>query len=77
MPRLPRVSARELAQALEKEGLVFSRSRGSHRIYYHFETGRRITVPYHGARIIPAGTLANILREAEIDREKVGELLKK
>jgi predicted RNA binding protein YcfA (HicA-like mRNA interferase family) len=62
---------------LENGGFVFPRSKGSHRIYYHPDTGRRITVPYHGGRIIPAGTLANILREAEIDREKLGELLKK
>jgi predicted RNA binding protein YcfA (HicA-like mRNA interferase family) len=68
---------REPVRALENGGFVFPRSKASHSIYYHPDTGRRITVPYHGGRIIPAGTLANILREAEIDREKLGELLKK
>ena len=75
MPRLPRVSARDLTRALEKEGFVLSRSRGSHRIYRHLETGKRVTVPYHAGRIIPPGTLANILREAGIDRDKLRTLL--
>jgi predicted RNA binding protein YcfA (HicA-like mRNA interferase family) len=75
MPRLPRISARELVHALEKEGFVLSRSRGSHRIYRHPETGKRVTVPYHAGRTIPPGTLANILREAGIDRDQLRELL--
>ena len=75
MPRLPRVSARELARALEKEGFVLSRSKGSHRIYRHPETGKRVTVPYHARRTIPPGTLANILREVGIDRDDLRELL--
>jgi predicted RNA binding protein YcfA (HicA-like mRNA interferase family) len=59
MPRLPRVSAPELVRALEKEGYVLSRSKGSHRIYHHPETGKRVTVPYHAGRTIPPGTVAN------------------
>jgi predicted RNA binding protein YcfA (HicA-like mRNA interferase family) len=74
MPRLPRVSARQLVRVLERQGLLLSRSRGSHRIYYHLQTGKRVTVPYHGGRIIPPGTLANILREAQIDRDQLPEL---
>ena len=75
MPRLPRVSAQELGRALEKEGFVLSRSRGSHRIYRHLGTGKRVTVPYHGGRIIPPGTLTNILREAGIRRDQPRQLL--
>ncbi len=75
MPRLPRISARELVRALEKQGFVFSRSKGSHRIYRHADTGRRVTVPYHAGRTIPPGTLANILREAGIDRDRLRQLL--
>jgi predicted RNA binding protein YcfA (HicA-like mRNA interferase family) len=75
MPHLPRIAARELVRALEKEGFVFSRSKGSHRIYRHPETGNRVTVPYHAGRTIPPGTLANILREAGIDRDRLRHLL--
>ena len=77
MPRLPRVSARQLIGALEKQDFVLLRSKGSHRIYYHLRTEKRITIPYHGTRIIPPGTLASILREAGIDREELRELLKR
>lgn len=75
MPRLPRVSARELARALEKEGFVLSRSKGSHRIYRNPKPAKRITVPYHAGPTLPYGTLANILREAGIDRGERRELL--
>jgi predicted RNA binding protein YcfA (HicA-like mRNA interferase family) len=75
MPRLPRVSARELFRAPEKEGFVFSRSKGSHVIYHHPETAKRVTVPYHAGRTIPPGTVANILREAGISRDDLQELL--
>jgi predicted RNA binding protein YcfA (HicA-like mRNA interferase family) len=74
---MPRVSARELVRALEKQGFVLSRSKGSHRIYYHPDSGRRVTVPYHGRRVIPPGTLANILREAAISWEELRQLLGK
>ena len=56
MPRPPRVSARELARALEKQGFVLSRSKGSHRIYRHPDTSKRVTVPYHEGR--PVATCA-------------------
>jgi predicted RNA binding protein YcfA (HicA-like mRNA interferase family) len=75
MPRLPRVSVRELIRALEEQGFVLSRSKGSHRIYRHPKTAKRVTVPYHGGRTVPPGTLANILREAGIDRDELRELL--
>lgn len=75
MPRPPRVSARELVRALEKQGFVLSRSKGSHRIYRHPDTGKRVTVPYHEGRTAPPGTLANILREAGIDRDELRDLL--
>jgi len=75
MPRLPRVSARELVRALEKEGFVFSRAKGGHRVYCHPATGKRVTVPYHAGRVIPPGTLANILREAGVTRDDLLELL--
>jgi len=75
MPRLPRVKARELIRALENEGFVFSRSKGTHLIYHHPETGKRVTVPYRAGRTLPPGTLANILREAGIDGEDLAKLL--
>jgi predicted RNA binding protein YcfA (HicA-like mRNA interferase family) len=75
MPRLPRVSARELIRGSEKEGFVFCRAKGSHRIYRHPATGKRVTAPYHAGRTIPPGTLANILHEAGATRDDLQALL--
>lgn len=76
MPRLPRTTAPELIRVIEKRGFVFSRSHGSHQIFRHLSTGRRVTIPYHRGKIIPPGTLLNILREAGIDRDELVGLLK-
>ena len=76
MPRLPRVRAAEVIRALERRGFVLSRTRGSHYIFHHPEEGKRVTVPYHGTRVIPPGTVANILKQAEISVEKFVELLR-
>lgn len=75
MSRLPRISARQLVRALEEPGFVLGK--GSHRIYRHSQTGKRVVVPYHDGRTIPPGTLANILRGAGIPREELRDLLRK
>jgi mRNA interferase HicA len=76
MARLPRVTASELIRVLEKRGFVFTRERGSHRIYFHAETHRRVTVAFHRGRVIPPGTLLNILKEAGIERDELVDLLR-
>jgi len=70
MARLPHVTAAEVIRVLEQKGFEFKRSRGSHRIYRHPESGRRVTVPFHRGKNIPPGTLLNILREVGISKEE-------
>ena len=76
MPRLPRLTAPEIIQAIEKRGFVLTRSRASHRIFYNSSTGKRVTIPFHRGKVIPPGTLLNILREAGINRDDLEALLK-
>ncbi len=76
MPLLPRITANELVRAIEKRGFKFSRSRGSHRIYRNPTSGKRTVVPFHRGKIIPPGTLLNILREAGISKDELVDLLK-
>ncbi|MCM2466677.1 hypothetical protein DIC75_10245 [Methanoculleus sp. CWC-02] len=45
-----------------------------HHLFYHPETKRRAVVPVHG-RDLPAGTLLEILKQAGIEREEIGDLL--
>lgn len=74
-PALPSVTARELIRALERVGFEFSRQRGSHQIYAHRKTGKRVSVPFHPGDF-PKGTLRKILRDADLSIEKFVELLK-
>jgi len=47
------------------------RSKGSHHIFIHPDTGRRVVVPVHPGREIPKGTLMEILKQAGITREDI------
>ena len=50
-------------------GFGLSRQRGSHQIYRHAETGKRVSVPFHPGDV-PKGTLRQILRDAELSIER-------
>lgn len=72
MGRLAGFSYREVAQRLRAFGFVFDRpGPGSHEVWRHAQTGRKVTLPHH-SRGIAEGTLRAILREAGID---VGDFL--
>lgn len=74
MRKLPRVSGTRVAAGLRRLGFADHHQRGSHLVMVHPD-GRRAVVPQHGARVLRAGTLRNILREAEVDPEAFGEAL--
>ncbi len=70
MPNLPRISGKEVLRRLRRLGCVEVRQSGSHvRVERHID-GRvlRSTVPLH--KIVPVGTLAQILRDLEITPEE-------
>jgi predicted RNA binding protein YcfA (HicA-like mRNA interferase family) len=64
MTRTPRgISARQLVRALEADGFVLQRIRGSHRVYRHAD-GRRVVVAYHAlSDTFPIGTLRGMLAD--------------
>jgi predicted RNA binding protein YcfA (HicA-like mRNA interferase family) len=74
MPRLPRLTAREIIAALEKAGFSLARQSGSHMIYKN-AAGKRVTVPYHAAKILHPKLLKSILRDADLSIAKLEELL--
>lgn len=47
--RLASITARELANALVRDGFRRVRQSGSHRQYRHQATGRRVTLAYHSS----------------------------
>jgi len=69
MGRLAGFKYRQVAQKLRALGWGFDRQGpGSHEIWRHAATGRKVTVPHH-AKDMAEGTLRAILREAGIDVE--------
>ncbi len=67
MGRLTGFKYRDIVKKLRKLGWAFDRqAAGSHEIWRHAGSGRKVTLPNHPGDI-PEGTLRAILREGEID----------
>ena len=67
MGRLAGFKYRDVVRKLKHFGWTFDRhAAGSHEIWRHAQSGRKVTVPHH-AREMAEGTLRAILREAEVD----------
>ncbi|MCX6673716.1 MAG: type II toxin-antitoxin system HicA family toxin [Methanothrix sp.] len=74
MPRLPPLSPKKVIAILEKKGFVLKKVTGSHYIFAHAETKRRVTVPFH-SQDVARGTILQILKDAGISREELQSLL--
>lgn len=72
--KLPRLTAKELIRVLERKGWQHDRSRGSHHIYLHPATRRTLSVPV-ARRAMSIGTLARLLKDADISRDELRKLL--
>jgi predicted RNA binding protein YcfA (HicA-like mRNA interferase family) len=69
MGRLSGFKYREVVRRLRHFGFAFDRqAAGSHEIWRHTATGRKVTIPHH-AKPLAEGTLRAVLREADIDVE--------
>lgn len=68
---------RKLIRALEQDGFVYRRAKGSQRVYRHPD-GRRVVIHYHhGGDTLPIGTLRQIIeatRWTEEDFRRLGLL---
>ncbi|HEY4510735.1 MAG TPA: type II toxin-antitoxin system HicA family toxin [Candidatus Paceibacterota bacterium] len=74
MPKEPRLTAKEVIAVLGKCGFVFSRQSGSHKIYKNKDE-KRVTVPYHGSKVLHPKLLRSIMRDAGITPELLRKLL--
>jgi len=79
MPRLPRITSRQLIRALEKAGFEAFDQSGSH-VYLHRWQGdkwtERVTVPHHPRKTLKLKTLRSILRQANLSVDDLEILLK-
>lgn len=73
MPKLPRVSGAEAQRALERLGFIKLRQSGSHVIMRREAKG--CVLPMHPE--LKVGTLAGLLRQANVSPEEFIEALRK
>lgn len=74
MVKLPRVTARQIVSILEQVGFALVRQSGSHMIYKNSQ-GKRVTVPFHGAKILHPKVLKSILRDAGMSAQELQDAL--
>ncbi len=72
MPRLPRLSSRELIRARERLGFEQVRQRGSHIVLQR--AGATCVVPVR--KEVRLGTLSGVLEQAEVPVDELLEALK-
>lgn len=71
MPKLPHLSGREIIRALERLGFQVVRQNGSHVVMRCGSHG--CVVPLH--KSVKVGTLAGLLRQAQVDVQEFLEAL--
>ena len=69
-----RVTGKQLLAALSSAGFSVSRIKGSHHIMRHPD-GRSTVVPIHAGETVGPGLLAKILRDCDLTREDLQQLL--
>ncbi len=70
MSKLPVLNAKKIIKILIKKRFILDRIKGSHHIYYHPETKKRVVIPMH-KKELPKGTLMEILKQAGIRKEEL------
>ncbi len=76
MPPIPRVSGREIVQALRRAGWELERIRGSHHIMISPDD-RTVSVPVHGNQTLPVGTIGGIIEDAEMTVDEFVALIRR
>ncbi len=75
MSKLPQVTPKQLLKIFLKEGFTITRQVGSHARLVHLD-GRKITIAVHNKPIAP-GTFQSILKQSNLSRDEILNLLKK
>jgi predicted RNA binding protein YcfA (HicA-like mRNA interferase family) len=69
-----RLSGKDIVKALGKGGWELEPVTGSHHVMRHAD-GRHVSIPVHGARPLPVGTLAAICRQVGRTPSELRDLL--
>ena len=63
-PQLRNITAVKFIRALERDGFVFKRQKGSHKIYKHLQRGNWVSVPCHQGETFTKGILDGLIDDA-------------
>lgn len=63
------VSGKVLCKIVEKRGWVLKRVKGSHHIYAKAGMPTILSIPVHGKRDLPVGTLTRLMKDANLVEE--------
>lgn len=74
MTKLPSLTGQQLISVLRKAGFEVIRVKGSHHFVGHPD-GRRTVVPVHRGETIGSGLMSKILRDCDMTRDDLFELL--
>ena len=74
MSKYSSVTGKAVISALKMAGFLVQRVKGSHHFVWHPD-GRTTVVPVHSGESIGPGLLAKILRDVDLSREELEELL--
>ena len=74
MSKYSAVTGKALIAALKRAGFLVQRVKGSHHFLRHPD-GRTTVVPVHSGESIGPGLLAKVLRDVDLTRIEVEELL--
>ncbi len=72
--KLPRITGKQLLAGLQVLGFEVMRVRGSHH-FMRDHDGHTTIVPVHSGETVGPGLLGKILRDCEITREQLREVL--
>ncbi|HLC75369.1 MAG TPA: type II toxin-antitoxin system HicA family toxin [Candidatus Nanoarchaeia archaeon] len=73
MPKLPFLTGREVIRVLNSSGFSIRNQTGSHVQLVGIDNGGKkhlVTVPDHGNKEIPIGTLLSIIRQSGMTRDE-------
>lgn len=60
------MKAKEVIKLIQKDGWIFERQSGSHKIFKHPAKKGIVVIPDHGKDAIRIGTLNSILKQAAL-----------
>jgi predicted RNA binding protein YcfA (HicA-like mRNA interferase family) len=69
-PKLPVVTANELARVAQRLGFEFRRQKGSHAVYVRSTDKRRVVIPMHSGKDLKPKTLRGIIEDLGITVEE-------